>query len=233
MKSTFKIYVICWGIFLVSFNLIAFLTPGGTEEISKFNGSFWVGYAFITLSFIGQLVCAWFAFRQNNPQKFFYHVSLIRISYSATIVSVIAGALCMALPFIPAWIGAVVCILILTFSAVSVFKAKAAVDIVSGMDETIREQTLFIKSLTADAEALMARAKSEPVRSEIKKVYEAVRYSDPMSNAALSVLESQITLKFESLYQYIDADSAEEVRSAAEELILLVNDRNKKCKLLK
>lgn len=233
MKKTFKIYIACWAVLLALFNLIAFLTPSIIGEIGKFTGSFWVGYIFVTLSFIGQLVCAYFAFKEENLQKFFYNVSLIKISFTSTVLTVIAGGLCMALPFIPAWVGAVVCLIILGFSAASVLKAKAAVDIVSSVDEKIKVQTFFIKSLTVDAETLMSRAKSDSVKSDIKKVYEAVRYSDPMSNDALSGVESQITLKFDALSKAVEADNAQAVKSSAEELIILVNDRNKKCKLLK
>ena len=38
------------------------------------------------------------------------------------------------------------------FSAISVIKATVAVDVVSEIDEKIKEQTQFIKLLTADAE---------------------------------------------------------------------------------
>ncbi len=233
MKKTFKIYAICWAILLVLFHMIAFLTPNEIAGISKFSGGFWVGYVFIILSFIGQFVCAYYSFKQENLQKFFYHVSLITISYSAMAISVIIGVLCMALPFIPAWAGAITCLLILGFNAVSILKAKAAIDIVSEIDEKTKIQTFFIKSLTADAEALLARAKSDSVKAELKKVCQAVRYSDPMSTDALSDVESQITLKFATLSKSAETDNMEEVKNLAEELLILINDRNKKCKLLK
>ena len=233
MKKMFKFYAICWAILLALFNLIVFLTPNEIAGISKFNGSFWVGYVFITLSFIGQLVCARLAFKQESLQKFFYNVSLITVSYSATIVSVVIGALCMAIPVIPTWVGTIVCLLLLALSAVSVLKAKAAIDIVSAVDKNVKEQTFFIKSLTVNVETLMAKAKSDFVKMELKKVCEVVRYSDPMSNNALSGIEAQIILKFNALSQAVEADHAEEVQVLAEELSILVNERNKRCKLLK
>lgn len=233
MKKTFHFYAICWAILLVVFNCVVFLIPNEIAGISKFSGSFWVGYVFITLSMIGQLVCAYFAFQQDSLQKFFYNVSLITISYSATILSVVVGAICMAIPFLPPWIGAIVCLLILGFSAVSVIKAKAAVDIVSEIDEKIKAKTFFIKSLTVDAQSLMARANNDPMKSELKKVYEAIRYSDPMSNDALSGIEAQITLKFDALSKAVDSGNGEEVQAVAEDLLILLQNRNSKCKLLK
>ena len=113
MKKTFNIYAICWAILLVVFNLTAFLIPNEIMGIRKFSSNFWIGYVFITISFIGQLVCAYFAFKQESLKKFFYNVSLITISYSATVLSIVVGILCMILPFVPVWIGAIICLLIL------------------------------------------------------------------------------------------------------------------------
>lgn len=233
MKKTFNIYAICWAILLVVFNLTAFLIPNEIMGISKFSSNFWIGYVFITIFFIGQLVCAYFAFKQESLKKFFYNTSLITISYSATVLSIVVGILCMILPFVPVWIGAIICLLILGFSAVSVLKAKAAADIVSEVDEKIKVQTFFIKSLTMDAESLVVKAKSDEIKAELKKVYEAIRHSDPMSNDALTDIETQIKLKFNALSKAVISSNAEETETMAEDLLVLVNDRNKKCKLLK
>lgn len=233
MKNVFKYYVVCWAVLAAVFNLIVFIVPNEMIGMNKFGGAFWSGYVFIMLAFVGQLVCAYFAFKAENKQKFFYNLPLITISYAATIASVIVGTLCMVIPNLPNWVGIIICLVILAFSAVSVVKAKAAADVVSEIDKKIKVKTLFIKSLTVDAESLMARAKTDEINAELKKVYEAVRYSDPMSDEALSGIESQITLKFDLLSKAVAEENAEAVRSAAEELVILINDRNKKCKLLK
>ena len=54
-----------------------------------------------------------------------------------------------------------------------------------------------------------------------------------MSNDALSAAESQITLKFAEFANAVHADELEKVTELAKEVIILVEDRNKKCKLLK
>ena len=50
---------------------------------------------------------------------------------------------------------------------------------------------------------LVAQSPSPEVRVEVTKVYEAVRYSDLMSNAALAPSEAQITIKFNQLSQAV------------------------------
>ena len=134
---------------------------------------------------------------------------------------------------LPYWAGAILCAILLAVQILSVTKAQAAVELVTQTDAKIKTQTFFIKSLTVDADTLMAQAKSETVKAECRKVYEAIRYSDPMSNEALAPTESQITVKFAELSDAVKEDNAEKVAEVANEVIILIGDRNKKCRLLK
>ena len=161
------------------------------------------------------------------------NIPLITQSYTALVVATIAGSALMLIPDCPAWIAAIVCAAVFGFGAISVIKAKAAADIVSDTDDKIKTQTLFIKSLTVDAEGLISRAKSEAVKAECKKVYEAIRYSDPMSNSALASIESEITITFAKLSEAVVDDNFEAVSECTNKIIILLGDRNKKCKLLK
>ena len=134
---------------------------------------------------------------------------------------------------LPYWVGVIVCAIVLVANVLSVIKATAAIDEIERIDTKVKTQTFFIKSLTVDADTLMASAKSETVKAECRKVYEAIRYSDPMSNDMLVSVEEQITVKFAKLSEAVKADEANKAMEIANEIIILVGDRNKKCKLLK
>ena len=233
MKKSFKIYSLIWAICLAVFNVITFATPNEIGGVSKFSGSFGVGYIFITIAFIGQLTCAFVAFKAENLKKFFYNIPLLSISYGGLVAMLIVGSIFMAVPVLPEWIAIIVCVIILAFNAIAIIKATAAADIVSGIDEKIKAQTFFIKSLSVDAQSLMTSAKSDELRAETKKVYEAIRYSDPMANAALSDLDAQIEKQFNAFSDAIKADDAELAKETANALAEMVERRNQKCKLLK
>ena len=236
MNKKFKYYAIVWAILLAVFNVICFVTPNLVtvegKDYDKFGGAFWAGYIFITLAFIGQLVCAYIALKTDNKTKLFYNIPIIRVSYTGLILTLVFGALCMAIPNLPNWVGIIVCVLVLAFTAIAVIKAKAASDVVENIDKKVKAQTLFVKSITVDAESLLARAATPEAKDACKKVFEAVRYSDPMSNDALAGVESQITLKFNELSEAVSG-GADNVKNIADELVILIGDRNKKCKLLK
>ena len=233
MKKSFKIYSLIWAICLAVFNVITFATPNEIGGVSKFSGSFWVGYIFITIAFLGQLACAFVAFKAENLKKFFYNIPLLSISYGGLVAMLIVGSIFMAIPVLPEWIGIIVCVIILAFNAIAIIKATSAADIVSGIDEKIKTQTFFIKSLSVDAQSLMTSAKSDELRAEAKKVYEAIRYSDPMANAALSDLDTQIERQFNSFSDAIKAEDSELAKETADALVERVERRNQKCKLLK
>lgn len=226
MKKTLKSYIGVWAICLLTFNIIAFVVP------NEMKANFWVGYIFITLAFVGQLFCASISFKSENAQKFFYNFPLISISFVGTVIMLIVAGLTMAISAIPVWVGIVFCLVVLAFTAIAVINASVTSETVSNIDTKIKAQTLFIKMLTADASTLMSKAQTKEEKEITKKVYEIIRYSDPVSNDALSAIESQITVRFKEFENAICKNS-EKATSLGEELIILIEDRNTKCKLLK
>lgn len=193
MKKNFKSYALIWTIFLVAFNVIVFLVrpiiPG--YEI-RYDARFWIAWVFVMAAFVGNLVCANAAFKAENLQKLFYNVPLITISYSGLILMLVLGAVLMLIPNCPARIAAIVCVAIAVFTAVAVVKAGWAAETVSETHERVAQRTQFIKLLTVETETLMTAAKTPDAKIATKKVYEALRYSDPMSSEALGEIEAEL-----------------------------------------
>jgi hypothetical protein len=185
------------------------------------------------LAFLGELACGITVFGKEKADGVFLGVPVLHISYVGTVAMLIVSVIFTAIPKMPAFVSAIVCLLILAFTALAVIKATVAAEMVQNLGQKVKEKTLFVKMLTTDADSVMARAKSDAVKAEAERVYEAVRYSDPMSSEALSGVESQITLKFDSFSQAVDDDDYELAKANADELLILINDRNKKCKMLK
>lgn len=231
MKKTFNYYIAIWAILFVAFNAVAFLSTGWVG-FEKTAGAFWPGFVLTDFALIGQLVCAFIGLKEQNKDKLFLNISFVKISYTGMIISAIVGIACMLMPFLPTWAGAIVCVLIFALCAISVLKAKAAAEIVSATGDKVKVKTAFIRLLTADAESLLAYAKTDEAKAAANKVYEAVRYSDPMSSDALAGVEGQITLKFNEFSNAVTS-GADNIEALANELVILVGDRNKKCKLLK
>ncbi len=233
MNKKFVSYLICWAIFLALFHVIVFVTPSEIAGMSKFGGGFWIGYGFTLAAFLGQLLCAWLAFRVGEKPKLFYKLPLVFISFTTLVLTMIATTVFMAVPQVPAWIAAIVCSVLTAFGALAAIRAKAAAETVSEIDEKVKAKTAFIKELTARAESVLAGAQTPELKTEAKRVYEAIRYSDPMSNKALAEIEAKIAVPFERFAKSVSSGDVAGTKLAAENLILLLNERAAKCKLLK
>lgn len=232
MKQIFKLYAMAWAIMFTLFQVISFAVPGWAG-VEKYTPSFWIGYLCITVSFFGQLVCAYFALKAEESGKAFYRISLVVTSYTGLLLSFVFGGLCMLVSTLPFWAGIVLCAIVLAFNAVSIMKASISSTIVEHADEKEKAQVFFLKSLTSEAETLLSKAKSEAVKKECKRVYETVRYSDPVSCEALSAAEGEIVVKFSMFTKAVNENNVADVKEISDELVILLEDRNKKCRLLK
>lgn len=233
MKSKFKYYLIIWALIVIAFNVVVFVVPRTIAGIDRFTGSFWVGYAFITIMFVAQLGIGWITFKEENLTKLFYNISLIRISFIGMIVMGVSGMICMLIPVLPVWVGIIICLLVLIFNGIALVSAQAAVSTVEEIDKKIKGKTFFIKSLTVDVEMLKEKVTIPEIANELKPLYDAVRYSDPMSDDALSSIESQITILMSELSEGVEKADIDVVKKSIKSITLLLSERNKKCKLLK
>ena len=227
MKKNFKFYLIIWAMALITFNVIVFAVP------HTYSGVFWIGYAFIILAFLGQLTCAYITFKPAYLGKVFLNLPLITISYTGLITSIIVGTLCMVIDVLPIWLGVLICCLTLVLIVIGLMKASAAAEIVDKIDAKVNTQTQFIKLLSVEAEHVLATANTPELKKVAKNVYEAIRYSDPMSIDALSNVESRIQSKFTAFEKAVKEENYELAVATSKEVLDLVDSRNKKCKVLK
>lgn len=231
MKTIFKSYIAAWAVFVVIFNIIIFVLPSEFAGFYKFAGAFWSAYAIVMATLIGQLVCAYFAFKSPRKELFFLKLPLITISYTTLILSTVAGAICIIVPDLPNWVGIILCVLLLGFTTIAIIKATSAADIVTHVGDQVQEKSSFIRFMTAEAEMLMSKAKTPEAKSATKKVYEALRYSDPISEESLSDIEHQIAVDFKELSAAVI--SGKDFVTVAETLLSELNERNTKCRMIK
>ena len=204
------------------FNVIAFAVP--TAKTS----TFWIAYVFTAIAFASQIAIWKFAFKGADTLKSkFLGIPLISVGITYLIIQIIAFAIFMAFPIAPSWIAIVVCALILGISAICLIGTETAKDEINRVEEKIKVKRAFIQFLQTDIEML---AESEPdveTKSELKKLAEKVRFSDPMSHEMLGELESRISAKVEEM------KTATDKKGLVAEVTILLTERNKKCKILK
>ena len=204
----------------------------GELSTGRYDLTFLIG---LLIAFVGTAIATIFVLtlKVETKEKMFLTVSQFRTAYIVTILSAILSGIYLSVAAVPDFIIYIAAILVYALAVVSIIKAKMAVSIVAGIDEKIKVQSFFIKSLTVDAEHLMSTSKTAELKALAKKVYEAILYSDPMSNAVLVEVEEKIQNGFSDFENAVEAQDFELASSTADELLSLIDIRNKKCKLLK
>ena len=234
MKKNFKYFGIVWIVTFILFNAVTFIVPAEIAGINRFEKPvFWISYALICVAFLSQLVSAYVVCNKNRAEKVFLHIPLLKIGYMAVGTSLVVGAVFMIIPVIPTWIGAIVCLLVAGVFIILAVRAIAAANIVVAVGAKVERKTEFMRTAVVDAENTMARATTPEIKAETKKVYEALRYSDYMSCAELLKIEVHIEDHIEQLKIAVTNEDLEMVQAEVKELLLLIKERNSKCKMLK
>lgn len=209
-NKNLKYYLIVWSLALVAFNLITFIIPNEVMGIVRYsNAAFWVSYALITLSFVAQLLCSIKLLTETDKQRVFLKLPLFTTSFIVTGISLVIGLIFMNIPVIPAWIGAIVCILATVYYAVGLFSCLALETNVANVNQQTKQKVSFMENLLNKLEVLIAYTKSEELVKELKKVYEEVKFSDVVSHPKLKEVEDKISLTFNQLNENITQNSDE------------------------
>ncbi len=234
MKKNFKYFALTWAVGFVLFNAITFLVPNEVFGITRFDKPvFWIAYALVVFSFATQPITAYKFIKDDAKEKTFLKIPLLKTGYCAVVVSLVVGLAFMIFPVLPAWVGAIVCLLVAGYFIVACLCASAAVTAVSDVGENVKRKTAFLRSAIVEAENIAARAATPKIKEETKKVYDVLRYSDPMSAPELESLEREISVGLNDLGQAVASGDDEKVFGISESLLLSIKERNGKCKLLK
>ena len=228
MKS-FKVYTVIWALCFVVFSLAAFLIPLPT----RFCGVFWVGYIFITVTFLLQLACSYFALKSNELQKTVYSLPAFKASLTGLVAMLFAGGLAMIIPSFPMWFCILLCSAVLAATLIGVILTFVFSKTVGDIDKEVRMSAFVMRSLAADAEHIMTSADQPEIKATAKRVYEAIRFSDVMSNSALEQLDTSIQRQFSAFEDAVMSKDVQLSVALGNELLILIDKRNKRCRLLK
>lgn len=206
----------------VLFNVIAFAVSTAKTA------TFWIAYVFTAVAFASQIAIWKFAFKGADALKSkFLGIPLISIGITYLIIQIIAFAVFMVLPLMASWIAIVVCALILGISAICFIGTETGREEINRVEEKVEKKVFYIKSLQVDVEMLASAETDADTKAALTKLAEKIRFSDPMSNDALSELEAEISAKVKELKT---TENKSEIITVLDSLI---TERNNKAKLLK
>lgn len=220
-KNNSKGYLIL-GILFVLVSAIAFAVP-----LAK-TAAFWISYGFAVIAFAAQLII-WKAAlgRSESLKSKFLGFPVVHIGIVYLIVQVIALAVFLFIPTLPIWSAVVACAVVAGVSAVCMIASDVGRSEIERVSAKVREKTFYIKQLQTEVELLAGAETDAATKSELAQLAEKIRYSDPMSDEQLADIEDRITAKITEL------KSSTDKTEIINELNSLLDERNRKCKLLR
>lgn len=223
MKSNKNIGIIFLILFVV-FNVVAFAIP------SNFTITFWIAYIFTVIAF-GSGLYTWVNyFKKNKSLKSkFLNISTITISFYYIIIQVAAFVIFKFAYMLPSWTSILVCVIILAFALISLIGVDSSAEYIASIDEKVSAKVQSVKIKQMDVELVASNVKDKDVKEKVLELAEIIRFSDPMSNEQLAGIEKIIAEKIDELKSIPEAD----MMSLIEEIEKLIDERNKKCKILK
>ena len=220
-KNSTKGYVIL-GILFALVSIVAFAVP--TVKTS----TFWIAYVFTVAAFAAQIGIWKTALGKEETLKSkFLGFPVVHIGIVYAAIQVIAFAVFMFVPTLPAWSAIVVCSVIASVSAVCMISADAGRNEIERVEAKVQKNVFYIRELQADIELLADNESDAAVKTALSQLAEKIRFSDPMGSEQLADLENKISTKVAELKT---ASSKLEIIT---ELNSLLDERNKKCKILK
>lgn len=220
-KNCTKGYVIL-GILFVLVSIIAFAVPTAKTA------TFWISYVFTAAAFVAQIIIWNKALGKEAvlKSKFLgFHVVHIGIVY--VFIQTVAFTVFLCVPTLPAWSAIVVCSVIAGISAVCMISADTGRNEIERVEVKVQKKVFYIREMQADVELLADNESDVDVKTALTHLAEKIRFSDPMSSEQLADLESEISTKIAELK---NASSKLEIIT---EINSLLDERNKKCRILK
>lgn len=219
-KNSTKGYVIL-GILFALVSIIAFAVP------TVKTATFWVAYVFTAAAFAAQIIIWRTALGKETLKSKFLGFPVVHIGTVYAIIQTVAFAVFMFVPTLPTWSAIVVCSVIAGVSAVCMISADAGRNEIERVEAKVQKKVFYIRELQADIELLADNETNADVKKALTQLAEKIRFSDPMSNEQLADLEDKISTKIEELKT--NSSQLEIIT----ELNSLLDERNKKCKILK
>lgn len=220
-KNSTKGYVLL-GILFALVSIIAFAVPTAKTA------TFWIAYVFTAAAFAAQIGIWKTALGKEGTLKSkFLGFPIVHIGIVYAIIQVIAFAVFLFAPTLPTWSAIVVCPIIAGLSAVYMISADAGRNEIERVEAKVQNKVFYVREMQADIELLADNESDVAVKTALTHLAEKIRFSDPMSNEQLADLENKISIKAAELKT---ASSKLEIIT---ELNSLLDERNKKCKILK
>ena len=212
------------GILAAIYNVIFFAVPWH-REVSEI--SFWITYGCTWLALIFAGITVAVAFDKKNLKSRIFGIPVHRVGYTVVLLQLVLDFVVMGVSCfyeIWWWIPAVVEILIFGFGIIAVIVRQTYRNFIDKVDDK-RAKKAYIEQLKAELDSLVESNTIETIKSDLEKLHETVKYTDPVSYKEAEDIEDQITVAFEELEKTITDDDVDKSKTLIAKISRLLKER--------
>ncbi len=234
MRKSFRAIILA-GLIIVSaaFTAILFLILNKVNPDRMKDPVFWFVFAFtIPVNVIVAVALhLWSGHKDSSDivqmPVVYYLIAVFGLAY------IVSGAIMMFLPFKDWTVPVIVEILIsVAYIGVAMYLMTAA-NYISKTQKHTKQKVLYVRMLQMDVEACISQAPTEKVRAALTDFAEKVHYSDPMSHESLSGVEKALSANVANISAILATGTEEEALELIKTGLALLEQRNKRCIMLK
>ncbi|MEA4934069.1 MAG: hypothetical protein VB071_10920 [Lawsonibacter sp.] len=204
------------------YSVLIFLLFGGALP------SFWLGYVCSILLTGLCLAIVWMGFSERKSS--FLGLPLAVVASLFLIIQLLGS---FVVSILPIQAGLAVEAILIGLMLVCSLGALMGRQVVEVREQEVQEKVFYLQSVASELESLPPLASDAAMRKQLVSLWELVRYSDPMSHSSLAPIERRIEEQTAVLAQQVRSGDWESVTSLCGTLTHLVEERSRKCKLLK
>ena len=213
----------------ITFSLVAFIAPFPRTL------GFWTAYFFGMVAIAAQYAFFKRAFPHGNTAKSrTYGFPLARMGAIYLALQLPISIVEMTLTnIVPLWIYLILNTIILVVAITGFIATETAREEIVKQENTTDSNTATIRTALLTIQQLLAQSKSQDYKAKLENLYEAVRFSDPVSSKSTA----EIDIKFDNILSELHIAIAEGDQQKISDLIDLaqsvLNERHTICKLNK
>ena len=221
-KKVSGLYIALFGIVFLVYNLAVFLFLTPETPV------FWISYGFMVLAFLLQILGMYLSFKDFTVEAAFFGIPLAQFTLYYFFAELFMSTVFMIFQNItwkiPVFLQIVLLAVYGVVAIVSVFSRDAAVSAKDKVMHSAAAQRMD----TIDIEMLQDYVKDAELKHQLRRLAEAVRYSDPMKTDAIADVDARITQETFALRTYCEDGDVESAKASCAKLQRLYVERNKK-----
>ena len=179
------------------------------------------------ITLISQIFIIKYLEKNNHKKNNFIGISFIYWNISLIITLIIITLITKFINDFPTWLSIIINTLIITINIIRLILLNNSVNYINNINDKTKNKVNNIKNMKIEIDLLIEKENNQTIKKELIKLSDKIKYSDPYSSNELKGIEENIINKIEQL------KSSKEKEVLVSEITLLLEERNKKCKIYK